>query len=304
MGSRKQSIADLLIKYKIASKIKRVGLLSLLDFSLNYLLTLLSNWVYKPGNRNFSLKEVLFFRRNIDVWNRQSRVLDELNKLTILGNCLILDLGTGNRGIINCLKPEKKFSVVSLDMNKSAIKNLDAPNRIVGDGCNLPFTDKSFDYVTSIDVIEHIPKTNRRKLFSELKRVCIETVFLTCPLQSVDGKFQGEKFDYIFQRMFEREYGFKEYNTEEHIKSKHPTMEELKQAFPNIELTAYNNCETWLKYMLFSRKPVVGLFSGFLYHFFWSKKDDKAPFWGAIIKAKVTEEEKTIVKRICFQYSK
>jgi SAM-dependent methyltransferase len=52
---------------------------------------------------------------------------------------------------------------------------------VLGDACNLPFQDKSVDYVISNNVIEHITKTNWHKYASEIIRVAKKGYFVHAP---------------------------------------------------------------------------------------------------------------------------
>lgn len=53
---------------------------------------------------------------------------------------------------------------------------------VQGDGCRLPFRDRSFDIVHSSAVIEHVGSSLRQKQFlSELVRVARRAVFVTTP---------------------------------------------------------------------------------------------------------------------------
>jgi hypothetical protein len=134
-----------------------------------------------------------------------------------------------------------------------------------------------------VDTIEHIPKPLRPNLYKELTRVCKKKLIIACPLQSEDSTFQGRTYDILFQHFYENEHGFKEPNTKEHIASNHPTKEELGKAFPSASIQGYKNCDVWLRYMLFSCKPLTRLFSGLLYCLFWKKNNYKKPYWGAIV---------------------
>jgi len=160
---------------------------------------------------------------------------------------------------------------------------------VIGDGLNLPFRDDVFDIVVSIDTVEHIPKPIRLNFYRELKRVCKKKVILTCPIQSDDGTFLGKTYDIIFQSFYERTYGVKEPNTAQHIVAGHPTLEEVVTAFSAPQIYGYKNCDIWLKYMLFSCKPFIGIFCGLLYYLFWKKDDNKPPYWGAMVVSALTK---------------
>ena len=57
-------------------------------------------------------------------------------------------------------------------------------NFIKGDGCAIPLGDQSFDWVTSADVFEHIPKENREDFLRENIRVAKDGVILAAPFFS------------------------------------------------------------------------------------------------------------------------
>jgi ubiquinone/menaquinone biosynthesis C-methylase UbiE len=196
----------------------------------------------------------------------------------------VLEVGSGGQGIspfLSLLRGD--CNVFLLDIRRDAFKGLRNGNRVVADRCRLPFKDKTFDVVISVDTVEHIPQMMRHNLYEELKRTCKEKIILTCPIQSNNGLFQGMQYDVMFQHLHERIYRAKEPNTEQHIAAGHPTLEEINSELPNSSIYAYKNCDIWLKYMLFSRKPFLGLFCGLLYYLFWKRNDDKPPYWGAII---------------------
>jgi len=220
-------------------------------------------------------------------------VANEIQKMKTKSS--VLDIGSGGLGISGFLSPERSdldFSL--LDVRKDAFKGLKGAHCVVGDGCRLPFRDKTFDIVVSVDTAEHIPKSIRHKFYEELKRVCKKIIIITCPLQSNNGIFQGKKYDIIFQYLYEKNYGDKEPNTAQHIAAGHPTLEEIKVALPDSAIYGYKNCDIWLKYMLFSPKPFIGLFCGLLYYLFWKKNDNKPPYWGAIIVSNLQEHSRTV----------
>ncbi len=49
------------------------------------------------------------------------------------------------------------------------------------DGLHIPFADSSYDIVTSIDVFEHIPRSERKQVLSEIIRVAKQKVIIVVP---------------------------------------------------------------------------------------------------------------------------
>ena len=54
------------------------------------------------------------------------------------------------------------------------------------DGLNIPFADKSFGYVISVDVLEHIPKENRLHVISEMVRVAVKRTIVVTPFRTLN----------------------------------------------------------------------------------------------------------------------
>lgn len=223
----------------------------------------------------------MFFRsKQINRFDRYSFAVNEIKKME--SNLSVLDMGAGGEGISYFSNLLEKCEFFLFDIKKDAFKGLRNKQAIIGDGCRLPFKDKAFDVVVSIDAVEHIPKFIRHSLYTELQRVCKKRLIITCPLQSKDGVFQGRKYDVIFQHFYEQAHGTKEPNTAQHIASNHPTLDEINRELRNPVIRGYKNCDAWLKYMLFAGKPIIRFFCGMLYYLFW-KKNDEPPYWGAII---------------------
>ena len=243
----------------------------------------MSKRLYKPNSTNYGLSEAFFRSRGIDRWSRYVHIVNEL-RITNGKGLSVLEVGSGGKGISGFLS-SLEWDYFALDIQKDALRDLKKSHKVVGDGCRLPFKDKAFDIVISVDTAEHIPKTIRHNFYEELKRVHKKKIVVTCPMQSNDGLFQGKRYDLTFQYFYQKEKGIEESNTAQHIASDHPTLNELKKEFPSSKICGYKNCDIWLKYMLFSLKPLIGLFCGLLYYLFWKKNDGKPPYWGAIIVA-------------------
>lgn len=228
--SYRRKIQTRLVKYgSLKEIIRQNGVLTIIDSVISKFLDLMSKRLYKQKYfTDYGLSEAFFRSKAIDRWSRYTRVVNEVRK--IRGKELsVLDVGSGGRGISafsSILRRHYRFFL--LDVQKMAFKGLNRVHCVVGDGCRLPFRDKAFDIIVSVDTVEHIPKSVRRNFYTELKRVCKKRIVITCPIQSNDGMFQGKKYDTTYQHLYERNYGVKESNTAQHIAAGHPTLEEIE----------------------------------------------------------------------------
>lgn len=256
-------------------------------------LGLLRDKFYKWAADDYGLKEVFFWPKEIDVWVRYSKILNEIKKFN--RKIFVLDVGCGEVGVARFLKYSgdiERCNVVLLDIRKKHVKNVKLGLPVVGDGCALPFKDNSFDVVVSVDSVEHIPQKNRANYLSELKRVSKNKVLLHFPAESPAEGFEGKKSDMKFQEEFIKRFGKPELNTAEHINCGHPTLKEIRGMFPNGIVQGVQNTRVWLKYMMFSRKSIVGFFTGLLYLLKWKKEEGRLPFHGCFFRWSKTKSKK------------
>lgn len=54
------------------------------------------------------------------------------------------------------------------------------------DGLNIPFDDRSFDYVISVDILEHVFKEQRLRVLSEIVRVAAKRAVIVTPFRLPD----------------------------------------------------------------------------------------------------------------------
>ncbi|MFA5050683.1 MAG: class I SAM-dependent methyltransferase [Patescibacteria group bacterium] len=95
--------------------------------------------------------------------------------------CTILDAGCGNGFFINFLKQKNSYTkLTGLDYSEEALKHVQT-DKIQGDVTALPFADNSFDLVTCLEVLEHLPQEDLKKGISELQRVSKKYILITVP---------------------------------------------------------------------------------------------------------------------------
>ena len=128
----------------------------------------------------------------------------------------VLDVG-GERKLVYFINGTKLTTV-----------NLDCGD-IKCDGRNLPFQDKSFDIVVSLDVLEHIQRNDRRRFISELIRVAKQKVVICAAL----GTPAHEVYARRMARIYREKSGRPNIHLEEHIALGMPTLEELENYLIN-----------------------------------------------------------------------
>ncbi len=100
----------------------------------------------------------------------------------------VLDVG-GYPGVLSHFLNEEHYEVSVLDVPPD---DGTIPNYTQGSGMDLPFGDGSFDVVTSLDTLEHIPNNERPKFLSELMRVAGSAAVVVNPVQSVENDLAEE----------------------------------------------------------------------------------------------------------------
>lgn len=237
----------------------------------------------KVRTDHFGIFESIRYSWHIDVFQRYSIIVKEINKMN--DECTsILDIGGGGDVILDFID-SSKYNICVLDINKKAFFGANKElNAIIADGCKIPFKDNSFDVVTSVDSLEHVPDSVKPGYLRELKRVAKKRVLMHFPATSSDGKYQGERYDIKFNEMHKRLSGIDEINTMEHIRSGLPKIEDIKSFFPDSNIIGRQNCDVWYKYMILERLPYIGLVAGLIYLVFWEKKNNKPPYYACLIK--------------------
>jgi ubiquinone/menaquinone biosynthesis C-methylase UbiE len=263
--------------------IKNRGLLYLIDSGLQFFYFKLVSRFYKFKKCSYGVSEAICYPKAIDRWWRYSDTVCEILKFLNRNlSTSILEVGSGGSGISNFLNLEKS-RILLMDIDKKSFigtKNID---RIIADGCSLPFKNTVFDFVISVATIEHIPKERRNELFAELKRVFNKKIILHFPLESGDKVFRGREYDITFQKAHKRLLGFEDPNAAEHISSGYTTVKEIEKEFPNSRRVGRKNCSVWLNYMISSRVPIFGFLTGLIYLVRWKKKDNLPPYYECML---------------------
>ena len=120
-----------------------------------------------------------------DLWNRDLLSIEaERERINSIIELIpsdvrtILDVGCGNGVFLNTL-PDK-YHAIGLDSSQEALKYVKT-EAVKGDIAALPFESKSFDLVTCLEVLEHLPFDTFNKAILELQRVSRKYIIISVP---------------------------------------------------------------------------------------------------------------------------
>jgi len=156
---------------------------------------------------------------------------DTKQKKTMKAIFLPFDVFERHKTVARAIKPKETVLDVGGGVdalkrfidNEVSVSNLQSGD-VLADGRNLPFKNNSFEVVTSVDVLEHVPQKDRKRFVEELLRVSKKKVILSVPL-GTKQHLEAEKkiLSFLEKRGIESEY------LKEHVQRGLPKEEELKK---------------------------------------------------------------------------
>ena len=183
----------------------------------------------------------------LEVIQRYKPVIEEIKKAN--KKIKILDVGGGSESIAPFVK--EKLDITSCDVSfrkEKIVKTV----KCYAD--NLPFKDKAFDFVISIDTLEHIPKEKRKKAIEEMLRVAREKVVIACPCGKKSAGY--EKLLIKFAKLFGRKLPW----LEEHKKEGLPEIGDVEKILGSKKFIEKKNMNLtfWLfaNFLDFITRPI------------------------------------------------
>lgn len=96
----------------------------------------------------------------------------------------ILDVGSGSMGITSLLPAPWQATAVDASFDDYVPQARPRPltaHQQLGDVRALPFEDRSFDVAVAVDLLEHVPASDRPQAVSEICRVSRRRAIIACP---------------------------------------------------------------------------------------------------------------------------
>ena len=116
--------------------------------------------------------------------NHKIRYTPIISYLKSFDNFTLLECGSGSQGI-GKYSPNLKFTGLDVHFNdyggvKDGMHNKNM-TRVVGSVCSIPLKDSEFDFVLSLDMIEHLNDNDRNMAISEMIRVSRKACIIGFP---------------------------------------------------------------------------------------------------------------------------
>ena len=214
---------------------------------------------------------------DIDPFLRHNEVAKEIKKIPS-DDISILDVGGRVNSLAPFLPKVNRPRLTTLNYNFSDLKSSEkADNDVVqGDGASLPFRDNQFDIVTSITVLEHVPREYREAHLRELFRVAKVKLLIYIPLEPDGIEYEKKLYGLSLNDHIR-------YMTKQHIDNGLPTVEEIRGCFPDCRIRYTQNARVWLTYMVLKQIPFIGIiFPRIIYEVFLRFINNSPPFYEAL----------------------
>jgi SAM-dependent methyltransferase len=119
--------------------------------------------------------------RQINHLVRYDPVLELVREIPVAQPTL-LDVGSGSRGIGPLLGHDWRATSIDADFSDyGAASGQTSGTQVLGDVRALPFANREFDFVIAVDLLEHVPASDREQAVREICRVARRRAVIACP---------------------------------------------------------------------------------------------------------------------------
>ncbi len=242
---------------------------------------------YQCRSGRFGFVEAIVFCFSVDLWRRYAAASGEIRALREIRSgprLRILDVGGGAGDIALFLSPGN-YHICVLDTREEELRRWrdTRVDYVVGSGTHLPFGDATFDVVTSIDCLEHVPAPLRPSFIAQLLRVARKRLIIHVPARSDDSVFVAPELDLRLAKWFRRLYRVEEPNIREHLEMGVPSLDELRTWIPGSRVVGLMNARAWLQVMVLERAPLLMFVAGLAYWLWIRRRDVGPPFYGCLL---------------------
>jgi len=202
----------------------------------------------------------LRFLANLDIGRniRYSEIVRIIGK-TKKNNPSIIEIGSGKIGITSYLKQK----VVGVDVTFDDYPSLGYLEERVYNGTKLDYFDNRFDFVISVDMLEHVPIRERQRIISEMIRIGKTYIVLAFPC-SAKSKLYEKKLERRYIRCGLPVPKYLKEHMESGLPDENEIIHMIKQMFLSRNICQYDlivlpneNLKLWYLHEIIKSKGVV-----------------------------------------------
>ncbi|MHB1361641.1 MAG: class I SAM-dependent methyltransferase [Thermoleophilia bacterium] len=176
------------------------------------------------------------------------RYLPVVRILRDAGASRVLEVGSGDLGLTPY---SSDFELTGLD--RSFEGENPEMRQIKGSAANLPFEDREFDAVVSVDALEHIPKKEREPAVTEMLRCAHRLAVIAVPY-GAGAEAQDQFLDERYRRVRGEDFPF----LKEHLEGGLPEADEMEQVIVRSlrrlgrsgDVVLHKNSNLWIRSFL------------------------------------------------------
>jgi SAM-dependent methyltransferase len=192
--------------------------------------------------------------------NQLVRYAPVTDLIRAVGGGTLLDVGSGSVGVSRWLGPEWTITATDIsfdDYGTAAGAADDGITRLVADARALPFEDRSFDVVLTLDMLEHVVPADRPVVLRELARVTRRRLIAACPA-GAPALDADRRLEAAYRRRGAQPPGW----IAEHLDHGFPEPAELRDAlapFGDVRLIGNESVAAHERLMNLEANPRLGL---------------------------------------------
>ena len=175
----------------------------------------------------------------------------------------MLEVGSNGLGIA----PYLKQRIVGLDLKFAPPFHPDLI-AVYGSATAIPFADKSFDAVISLDMLEHIEPSKRKQVIQEMLRVAKSQVCIGVPCGALAHE-QDEYLRRVYKNKYNRDFTYLEEQVEYGVPEKRDVLDYIQQAAEalkrRIHISVCGNINLKLRLFLMQGWISENVFTNFIF---------------------------------------
>ena len=155
----------------------------------------------------------------------------------------VLEVGANRQRLLGRFLPKARVLYSDVEPQDPA------DDFVLASATALPFRDRAYDAVVSLDVLEHIPPGLRSLAVGEMARVAARIAVITCPLDTPTTRKAEQQAHDVWRRYFDTPYPWLEEHQEFGLVDPQPVEDALRAAGMAVTRVGHGDARLWTSLM-------------------------------------------------------